>query len=129
MRRSLPRDPFKEQYWRDTFERQAASGLGPKAFCEREGINENSYYSWRALIKKRDAEKPTKSAAKDVPTPQPSSSEFVPIQLISTAAPASETAGGHIEICTPSGFVVKVFNDVNVGTLRVVLAVLRGATC
>ena len=39
------------QAWREVLDRQAASGVGVSAFCEREGLGENSFYRWRQMLK------------------------------------------------------------------------------
>jgi two-component system, chemotaxis family, sensor kinase CheA len=36
-----------ERFWRETFARQAASGLSVRAFCGREGVSRTSFYRWR----------------------------------------------------------------------------------
>jgi len=48
------RDPAKEVYWREVFQRQAASGLSIREFCQREKLTESAFFSWRRTIGQRD---------------------------------------------------------------------------
>ena len=50
------KDPDKEQYWRRLHEKQRSSGLSQKAYCAREGLNANTFSSWKKIIKTRDGE-------------------------------------------------------------------------
>lgn len=58
-KRMYLRDPKKEAYWRQIIRRQQKSGLNVRQFCQKEKISENSFYSWRREIKKRDAQQST----------------------------------------------------------------------
>ena len=51
------RDAGREVFWREVIERQAASGLGVRAFCRQEKLNESAFYWWRREIARRDAPK------------------------------------------------------------------------
>jgi hypothetical protein len=42
--------------WRERVERQAASGLGVRAFCPREGFSETNFHAWRWELRLRDRE-------------------------------------------------------------------------
>ena len=44
----------KEEFWRLVIEEQGASGLSVRAFCEREGVSEPSFYAWRKRLRDRD---------------------------------------------------------------------------
>jgi hypothetical protein len=50
------RDLDKEQYWRRMHEKQRGSGLSQKAYCAREGLNPNTFSSWKKIIGIRDGE-------------------------------------------------------------------------
>ena len=50
------RDPQREQFWRETIGRQAASGLNVREFCRRDGLAETSFFAWRRTIRQRDGE-------------------------------------------------------------------------
>jgi transposase-like protein len=42
--------------WRERIERQAASGLGVRAFCQREGFSDTNFHAWRRELRLRDRE-------------------------------------------------------------------------
>jgi len=43
------RDSGREKLWRSRLARQAASRLSVRAFCQREGVAEPSFYAWRRV--------------------------------------------------------------------------------
>ena len=55
-RRGSGRDPVKERLWRDTLQRQEASGLSVSEFRARHSLAETAFYSWRAEIQRRNRE-------------------------------------------------------------------------
>lgn len=48
------RDPAKEESWRNTLQRFAASGLSVREFCQREQLTESAFFAWRRTIGERD---------------------------------------------------------------------------
>jgi hypothetical protein len=50
------RDAGLETQWRERVERHAASGLGVRAFCQREGISESNFHARRRELRSRDGE-------------------------------------------------------------------------
>lgn len=63
------RDGGKEQFWRDVLERQAASGLSVRAFCQQAKLTEATVYWWRRTIAERDATVKPSRRAKRSPAP------------------------------------------------------------
>lgn len=63
MRRGCPRDPRKEQFWRDHVQRWSASGLRIRAYCRRYGLAEASFHAWRRTLAARDRAAATAAAA------------------------------------------------------------------
>jgi hypothetical protein len=53
---SSSRDPEKEEYWREKLRNWRSSGLSQADFCRKEGLNQNSFSSWKKIIAKRDIE-------------------------------------------------------------------------
>ena len=51
------RDAGREVFWREVIGRQAASGLGVRAFCRQEKLAESAFHWWRREIARRDAPK------------------------------------------------------------------------
>jgi hypothetical protein len=50
------RDSKREAFWREVLGRQAASGLGVRAFCRQEKLAESAFHWWRRTITRRDAQ-------------------------------------------------------------------------
>ena len=80
-----------ESRWRKLVGRHPSSGLSIRAFCEREGVSEPSFYSWRRVLGER-------ARPSDAATPA-----FVPMAVNSQVGPQStehgeiilELRGGH----------------------------------
>ena len=104
------RDERKERQWRHWIGEWRASGLSPRAFCERRGLTVASFYAWRRALQRRDAEKAT----------------FVPVQLVAGAVP---TQTSTLEVVLTDGRTVRVAPGFDAATLRQVLAVLEGRPC
>ncbi len=99
-----PRDPRKEQQWRERFERWRRSQLSVTAFCRREGLDPRRFYRWRRCLAARDA----KDAG------------WVPVHVL-TELTASDSI---LEILLVGGPRVRVPRGFDAATLRQVLAVL-----
>jgi hypothetical protein len=92
------RSMVKEQFWRDVVKRHSASGLGVRAFCQRERLTESSFFAWRRTLAERDNETNSVTPAKRrAPTKQPA---FLPILLNDSGqqhgAITIELSGGHV---------------------------------
>ena len=46
----------REAWWREQVERQAASGLSVRRFCQEGGLSEASFYAWRRTLRLRGCE-------------------------------------------------------------------------
>lgn len=81
----VEREAAKERFWREALAVQAASGQSVRAYCQREGLSQSSFYAWRRTIAERDG-------AKAPP--------FVPVVVTDTAPSeasiAVDLAGGHV---------------------------------
>ena len=135
-RRGLRRDPGKERFWRDTLQRQRASGLSVREFSARHSLSEAAFYSWRAEIQRRDQESGqstirsqraprvrAKKAASLKAAPSVGRLKFLPVAVTNVATTS------RLEIALPSGVVLRVGSDCDRQTLRTVLgAVLRSKT-
>jgi hypothetical protein len=110
------RNQGRERFWREHVERQAASSLSVREYCQQHGLAGPTFYIWRKELRRRDEEKrrskpvaprqpqQTTDAAKDS-----SSTQFVRLSLQHELAPAA-----CVEIIVP-------------GSLRVLVP--AGATC
>lgn len=54
-----PRDPRKEQLWRQRLQLWQRSGLSVSAFCQRYHLALPSFYAWRRTLRLRDAQAAT----------------------------------------------------------------------
>jgi hypothetical protein len=104
------RDERKERQWRRWIGEWQASGLSARAFCERRGLTVPSFYAWRRVLQRRDAEKVA----------------FVPVQLLADAVPIQTSA---LEVVLTDGRTVRVAPGFDAATLRQLLAVLEGRPC
>jgi transposase len=79
------RDAGREMFWREVIGRQAASGLGVRAFCRREKLTESAFHWWRRTIARRDAQarppKPPAFLPVVVENPQQQPQEAITIEL------------------------------------------------
>jgi transposase-like protein len=62
MPQGKPRDPRKEQHWRELIERWQHSGLSVRAFCQRHRLPVPSFYAWRRTLRQRDGQTPQVAA-------------------------------------------------------------------
>jgi hypothetical protein len=99
-----PRDSRKEQRWRRRLRRWQGSGLSVAVFCRRYGLAKHSFYAWRRILARRDAEQST----------------FIPVQVL-----AENGAAATLEVLLVSGRRLRVPRGFDAATLRQVLAVLE----
>src|SRR6059036_3289245 len=66
-----PRDPRKEQHWRELIQRWQHSGLSVRTFCQRQRLAVPSFYAWRRTLRQRDGR------AEQAPAPV----TFLPVQV------------------------------------------------
>src|SRR3954454_9247746 len=50
MPQGKPREPSKEQHWRQLLERWQDSGLSVRVFCRRHRLAEPTFYAWRRTL-------------------------------------------------------------------------------
>lgn len=135
------RSAEKESFWRWVIEEHQRSGLTVRAFCQREGISEPSFYGWRRELNKRDAS-PGRCSKAPVSTEgdangsegpradepvlargdQPS---LIPVDVVDLYSNGESPA--TIEVLTPSGFTLRVQQDIPPKRLDGLLKVL--ASC
>lgn len=112
------RSAEKESFWRLALSEFHASGLTVRAFCAREGLSEQSFYTWRRTLRQRDAEK--RGVADD-------QVELVPVDVVKPATRARGFDGlraSQLEIATPSGLTLRFHADIEPRHLDVVLGVI-----
>jgi hypothetical protein len=93
----------KQQVWSARMQEQAASGLGIKVWCVREGLNEATFHYWRKRL--------------SVPA-QPATSLIALPFVGRLAEPA-------MELQTPHGYVIRIASLEQLGWVKGLLEVLR----
>ena len=112
-----PRDPRKEQFWRDTLARWQASGLAIRAFCARHRLAESAFHAWRRTLAQRDRHRPSPTA--------PAAVTFVPLH-VHHDLPATPPA---LELVCRHGRRLRIPADFPLAQLRAVLALLEEPPC
>ena len=108
------RSSEKQSQWQDLVERQADSGLSVRAFCEQEGVSENSLYFWRRELPKRKRRK--KQVARGRPETT-AAFDFVPVQVSGRSA--------SMELVHPLGYQIRIDGRVDPVMLRQLLDILE----
>jgi len=144
------------EFWEEAIELWAESGLSVRAFCNREGLAEHTFYSWRRkLMPERPArevndassavedEAPTDGRRRRRPRPvanpgsvSTSAIEFLPVRVVGdegsrVPAACTEAAAGaaRIEIVGPAPWRVRLLAGFAPTTLAAVLTVLERRPC
>ena len=107
------RSKEKEDFWRLVFHEFESFDGSVRAYCRRKGLSENSFYSWRKEIARRDLE--LNSDAEPL----------VPVRVIE-AEPSCATEES-IEIRTPGGMVLRLRESVPGDQLSKLVSVLLDA--
>jgi hypothetical protein len=106
MAHGRPRDPRKEQQWRQWIRQWQNSGLSVRDFCDRHALSQVTFYAWRRLLRQRDAD----------------TTPFVAVQV---AAEKPAPAAPPLEVVLASGHCLRVRSGFDPHTLRQLLAVLE----
>jgi transposase-like protein len=101
-----PRDASKEQQWRRRIQQWRRSGLSVRAFCDRHGLTQASFYLWRRELQHRDG----------------AAVSFVPVEVAASETSRSESG---IEIFLAGERRVRVAPGFDAVTLQRVVAVLE----
>jgi transposase len=104
-------DLATRQRWQQRLDRFRRSGLTVLAFCEREGVSAAAFYAWRRRLRLDPA-----PLASDTP-------DLVPVRLVTPPGSAP------VELLLPSGLVLRLPSEVDLGWLRRLLALLGVAPC
>jgi hypothetical protein len=129
-----PRDPRKEQFWRQTLLRFERSRLTPTQFCRLHKLKLASFWAWQRNLRLRDCNSrqtqlhPRSTADSPKPDPLP---VFLPVALpLPTAANATPTAEPLVEILWPNGLRLRLPQHFDPKAVQQLLALLRGgASC
>lgn len=115
------RSTDKRDFWQLVFQEYANSGLSIRAFCEREGLSEPSFYAWRKRMTANETVG-SATASDDVAVDR----RLIPVRIV--AEDQSETvvkqSSTPMEIRTPSGYTLRLDENVEIRRLSELLDVL-----
>lgn len=106
MAHGRPRDPRKEQQWRQWIRQWQNSGQSVRDFCTRHALSQATFYAWRRLLRQRDAD----------------ANPFVAVQVV---ADIPAPAATPLEVVLAGGRCLRVRTGFDAHTLRQLLAVLE----
>ena len=106
------RNPEKDAFWRDVFERQTSSGLSIRQFCAAEDVSEPSFFAWRRKLQGggRKSTPPVNNSGKPP--------AFIPLALVDSPS--------TLEVIHPLGYRIRVSANISVAMLSSVLDVIDG---
>src|SRR5262245_52250312 len=120
---TMPRsvDSAKERQWLERFRRWHQSGTTIRAFCERHGLSEPSFYQWRRSLHLCGLIHADGSV---VPSPEPA-----PAFLQVNVERAVASTANAIELVLPRGRLLRIPSHFDPDALRQLLAVLEEPAC
>jgi transposase len=92
----------RRDVWRELIGKQQQSGLSVRAFCQRHGTSEYSFYHWRKRL-----------------------AEQLPMKFALVETRSAPVAVAAVEVMLASGERLRIVPGVDAATLRLVLSVLR----
>lgn len=95
----------KQKYWRKLIAEQESSGQKARPFCRERGIGEYSFYKWRRRLRQVGP---------------------VRFALLETAPAVAASADSALELMLKNGERLRIGNQVEAATLRMVLEAVRG---
>jgi transposase-like protein len=95
----------KAKYWRKLIAEQESGGQKVRPFCRERGIGEPSFYYWRKRLRK---------------------SETVRFALLETTPMDGDSTATSLELVLKTGERLRIGNEVDGATLRMVLEAVRG---
>ena len=101
----------REQFWRTMVGRWQGSGLSVRAFCQRHGLSQPSFYGWRRTLAVRDA----------------AAVRFAPVRIVPDPTPATAADAGiaSLELVLGTGQRLRVGVGFDGQTLQRLLALLE----
>jgi hypothetical protein len=120
-------DSAKQGYWRDVIERQRASGLSIRKFCQSEAISEARFHWWQRQVRPATSASKPSISPKTVKSALParsSAARFLPVEVVASAV---ETP--TVEVVLPGGTLVRIRPGTDVRWLRELLGALEQRPC
>jgi transposase-like protein len=110
----------REQFWRRHIDRQRAGRLSIRDYCDRQGLHEHSFYSWRRTIAERDHDGEAASSPPPLGAPA-----FLPVAVVDRPTRLPDSP---IEIRLVDGRRVRIRAGCDRALLADVLAILHAVT-
>ena len=104
---SKPRDPRREQFWRNVIAGWKKSDLSIRDYCSECHLSEANFHAWRRELAKRDQTTPPALT-------------FLPVHVRAEAI---------VEVVLPNGLVVRVSAGACAATVAALVAALGASTC
>jgi len=107
----------RRAFWQMAIEMQQESGLSVRKFCEREGLSDASYFSWRRKLRQEAGK-----AGVDEPNhggDVAGGPRLVPVRLVGEGEPDA------LEVVSPSGLVLRVGGNADTESVRRLLQLMR----
>ena len=115
MSKSKKSDTDQRQFWQMVVETYKTSGLSVRQFCQKEGLSEASFYSWRKRLSDEN-----KTDHHSEPKEKSSESNFIQVSL-----PNGNTC--LLELVLTSGNTLRINSDIDNRILHNVLSALKQA--
>jgi transposase-like protein len=118
-------DSGKQQQWLERIQRWQRSRLTARAFCERHGLSESSFYSWRRTLRERGL---LTDGGDETPTHNEDPAAAPGPRFLSVEVAATQESSSTLEIVV-GDVVVRVPASFDATTLAQLLDVLRRRPC
>ena len=118
------RSTEKREFWTLVLQEYRESGLSVRAFCEREGLAEPSFYAWRKRLSLTTATSEKTATKKAV-----HGDKLVPVRIVDEDRSLPAQASVRLEISTPSGYTLRFDGDVAIHRLNAVLTAISKLQC
>ena len=114
------RSTVKPDFWQLVFQEYQISGLSIRAFCEREGLPEPSFYAWRKRLAANETVS-LKTASNDIAVDR-----LVPVRIVpeDRSQHVVKQVSAAMEIRTPSGYTLRLDENVEIHRLNALLCAL-----
>lgn len=94
----------RREFWRQLIAKQPQSGVSVRALCQQHGVSEYSFYQWRKRL-----------------------AQQLPMKFALVETDRGVRVANAIEVILTSGERVRIMPGVDIGTLRLVINILREA--
>jgi transposase len=115
MSKTKKSDTDQQQFWQMVLDTFKTSGLSVRQFCQKEGVSEASFYSWRKRLSSEN-----EAACQLNPNEKLSADDFIQVSLST-----SDTCS--LELVLISGNTLRINSDIDGRILNHVLSALKQA--